>query len=125
MDVNLQENKTFRSLMSGNVLNARTTLPFMTEVVKETFAPNGIAISHWRRREGMWPALAKKTKSKKGHSVPWLMSGRALAAISKPIGGKVLHWGSSADIHSGTMRWRDRYSSHGVYASTRGNRKEA
>src|SRR5690606_10228298 len=33
--------------------------------------------------------------------------------------------GSSADIHSGTMRWRDRYSSHGVYASTRGNRKEA
>lgn len=125
MEIDLSENKDFRTLLSGDFLNGNTARAFLAEAMKETIGPSGIARGHLITGRGSWAPLSAATVRRKGHRTPFIQTGRVQRAVSTAVSnGKLLSWGSSADIYAGN--WKPlRFSGNGIYASVKADKNSA
>lgn len=125
MTTDVVTTKAFNVLMSGDFLNGNTTRAFLAEVAKETIGPSGIAMKHLMMGQATWAPLSQNTSKRKGHRRVFVQSGRVQSAIGRSIaGGKLLSWGSSADIYS-TGYKPVRYTGNGIYVSAKADKKTA
>lgn len=121
--VEIEYSRGMRQLMSGGWINAHTLGYIAGEVLKETVGPGKIQQQHFNAGQSRWPRLAQSTLRSRGKKSPrtFYHSGAVYRAISQSVsGGKVLQWGSSADIHA-TGERKHRFSANGLYASMRAN----
>lgn len=90
-------------------------------VFTETIGAGKIAHKHFMRGQSSWPKLSSQTlrnKRKKNRQI-FVHSGRVVRALVKrPAEGKLLAWGSSADIRGGGRK-SYRYNASGIWAAAR------
>lgn len=114
----VEMNKVAKQLFSGNFLNGRTLGYIAGKCLGKTIGAGSITHEHFNKGQGTWAPLAPSTlkNPRKKDKRKFVYSGKAKDGfLTPPVNGKVMQWGSSADIHASGFG-RKRYVANGMWS---------